>query len=302
MEIHPEVPEGTPDFRLARGGKRVYVEAKTVGPESDPFHRRPNEQDALNKLNTLKSSHFRIAVDMEGRLLKTLEREVVTRKFKGLLEAYEKCPEKVQRVIDARGRDAAPHEKIECGDWSLTGWLVPRPQETRAKHSEPPMVIGPHHAKRLDPIAPVRDALHAKAKTYKALDAPLVITVNPLIPHYNGMEHDLEVLRGDECIVYGLVPDDTQRYSRRRNKNTNGFWSQRNQDSPAAILTFWHADILNVSQADGCLHLNPRITPSILPDSFVRLPHFDASEGVVKEAEGESVAEILGFKGTVLNK
>ena len=115
MEIHPEVPEGTPDFRLARGGKRVYVEAKTVGPESDPFHRRPNEQDALNKLNTLKSSHFRIAVDMEGRLLKTLKREVVTRKFKGLLEAYEKCPEKVQRVIDARGRDAAPHEKIECG-------------------------------------------------------------------------------------------------------------------------------------------------------------------------------------------
>ena len=135
-------------------------------------------------------------------------------------------------------------------------------------------------------------------KTDKALDAPLVITVNPLIPHYNGMEHDLEVLRGDECIVYGLVPDDTQRYSRRR----NGFWSQRNKDSPAAILTFWHADILNVSQADGCLHLNPRITPSILPDSFVRLPHFDASEGVVKEAEGESVAEILGFKGTVLNK
>ena len=62
MEIHPEVPEGTPDFRLARGGKRVYVEAKTVGPESDPFHRRPNEQDALNKLNTLKSSHFRTAV------------------------------------------------------------------------------------------------------------------------------------------------------------------------------------------------------------------------------------------------
>ena len=46
-----------------------------------------------------------------------------------------------------------------------TGWLVPRPQETRAKHSEPPMVIGPHHAKRLDPIAPVRDALHAKELT-----------------------------------------------------------------------------------------------------------------------------------------
>ena len=298
VEIHPEVPEGTPDFRLTQGGKRVYVEAKTVGPGSDPFHRSPNEQDAINKLNTLRSPNFRIAVDMEGRLLKTLKSEVVTRKFKGLLDAYEKCPETVRQVIDARGRDAAPHEKIECGDWSLTGWLVPRPQDTRSKPSEPPIVIGPHHAKRLDPRAPVRDALHVKAKRYKTLDAPLVVAVNALIPHYNGMEHDMEVLWGDKCIVYGLGPDDTPLYSYRR----NGFWWQRNQERPAAILTFWHADIRNVSQAHGCLHLNPRITPSDLPDSFVRLPHSEASDGVVIKAEGESVAEILGFNGGVFNK
>ena len=74
LTFHPEI-EGTskrPDFLICRGSQKLYLEATVVGDRSGPFTRSANEQDVVNKLNSLTSSDFYLGVHMEGDLSRTL--------------------------------------------------------------------------------------------------------------------------------------------------------------------------------------------------------------------------------------
>ncbi len=134
--------EGAPSHRLPQRfqvhaglgakGEALYVEATTAGQTSNPFYRNRNEQDVIDELNlSLSSPHFFIGVDMEGTLKRTLGRGWVPSKFKKLLDAHD--PKDVQSLIDKCGLYAAPSERIECGDWTLTGWLVPALEDIQSR-------------------------------------------------------------------------------------------------------------------------------------------------------------------------
>ena len=58
VEIPTNVGGLTPDFRVSQKGISIYVEATAVGPKSNPFYRSRNEQDVIDKLNTLSSLYF----------------------------------------------------------------------------------------------------------------------------------------------------------------------------------------------------------------------------------------------------
>ena len=289
VEMQPKVSEQTPDFRVSQDGKTIYVEATTVGETSNPFYRGRNEQAVIDELNSsLSSPHFFIGVDMEGTLKKTLGRGCVPSKFKKLLDAHD--PKDVQSLIDKCGLYAAPSERIECGDWTLTGWLVPAFEHIPWGDSERPIVIEPYRARFLDPISSVRDALCIKAKKYSSLEAPLAIAVNALNPFYSPQECDIDVLWGNQSILSQIGPNARTQYVRQ----PNGFWSSKNNGGTAAVLRFKHADMLNMFQASVCLHVNPRNSSPRLPDALFRLPHCRISEGVIKRTEGEDVTQLLG--------
>ena len=292
VDVNPNLSGLTPDFRVTQGGESIYVEATAVGRQSDPFFRNHNELDVIDKLNGLSSPNFYIGVDMEGHLKKMLSRGYVTGRFKRLLEAHDS--KEVQGLIDQLGRQGAPSEKIECGDWTLTGHLVPRSQDRPFGDSARPIVMDGYAAKRVDPVTSVREALREKASTYRSLKIPLVIAVNAINPFYAPPESDIDVLWGDLRVSYGREPDSPLQYTRR----LNGFWSPGHTGEADAVLICKHADMLNMFQVSGCLYIDPRSNPPKLLDLVSQLPSCRVVEtGADREAirtYGEDIAKLLG--------
>ena len=287
-QIKPKVGKQTPDFRVGQGGKSIYIEATAVGLTSNPFHPSPNEQDVIDKLDTLKSSQFSLSLDMEGTLKRTISRRSLAENVKKLLNDNDL--DEVRAKIVKFGRRAAPYDKIKIGDWTLTVWLVPTPKDDRSRTSEIPIVRGRFSAKRIDPISSVRKALKKKAKKYRELDAPLILAVNTLNPYYSDEKSDADVLWGNLLIQYETGAHDRTQYVRQ----PNGFWSGESGGRTSGVLSFQNADMLNMSQVTARLHTNPGNDSSVLPDALSKLTHYVDSNGNLIRREGEDLAQLLG--------
>ena len=288
VEFEPRVEGLTPDFRVSQGDVSIYVDATSVGLTSNPFHPSRNEQDVIDTLNTLSSSHFSLWIDVEGKLQRTIPKRDLARRVERLLKDSD--PDEVRARIAKFGRHETPFEEIRYGDWTLTIWLVPTPEDERSTNSGQPIVKGRYRAKWIDPISSVREALRKKAKTYRELHAPLLIAVNALNPYYSPEECDPDVLWGDLRVQYGLGANDRTRYVRQ----SNGFWSSKRGARTAGVLSFQKADMLNMSQATARLHANPGNDSSAIPDALFRLPHCVASHGDIVRRAGDDVAQLLG--------
>ena len=291
LTVHPEIP-GTgkhPDFLACRDAQRLYFEATVTGKESGPYTRNRDEQDVLNKLNTLTSPNFRITIHIEGELKRTLSTNEIVRPFRELLDGHN--PDEVQCLIDEQGRNVAPSERIEHGDWSLEGWLSPIAPDKRKRDPTRPLIIGYHRGEFTDCVTPVQDALREKKKKARNLDAPFVIAVNTRDRFYHDREHDMEVLFGKEQLLYSKQhPDLPPEVGR----NSNGVWSRNSRID--AFLSCQRIDLWNLwHSASVCLYINPHKTNMTLPDALFRLPHAKGCNGKMQWLEGENIGEILGI-------
>ena len=291
LKVHPEITGAStrPDFLVCHSDQHFYLEATMTGQESGPFTRNRNEQDVIGKLNTLTSTDFYIGVHMKGKLLRTLGRERVVRLFKELLDDHN--PDEVQRLINEKGRKAAPSRSIECGNWSLQGWLKPISLEKRGNSRSRKIVIEPYLAARTNSVTPVRNALKKKGRKYRNLDAPLVVAMNARDMFYNGEVHDMEVLFGKEQLLYSKENPDLPPVS---NREPNGVWSQDSRID--AVLSFQRIDLRNLwHNASSCLYINPYKTNVALPDALFRLPHAKGYNGKMKRFEGEDIAQLVSM-------
>ena len=292
LKVHPEIA-GTmarPDFLVSRDHLRFYLEATVSGQRSEPFTRNRNEEDVIDKLNTLTHSKFGITVHLEGTLSRTLSRKNVLRPFKDLLKSH--SADEVQSLIDEHGSNAAPSQSIECGNWSLEGWLSPISPDKRLSEPSRQFVIGDHLGKYTDCATPVRDALKKKARKYRNLDAPLVLAVNTRDRFYNARQHDLEVLFGNEQLFYSK---DNLDAAPRPGRERNGVWSRGRGSQMDAFLSIQKVDMWNIYNASASLYLNPKNTHTVFPDALFRLPHVKVFDGEVKRFEGENIAQLVGI-------
>ena len=290
IDIHPNIKGGSkhPDF-LARhpDGGRFYLEATVVGELSGPFTRSANEQDVIDKLNTLTSSHFRIGVHMDGELLRTLARKDVIPPFQELMNAY--TTDEVKHKIDAGRMYAAPSQKIKCGNWTLEGWLVPNSAQDRSIVHSPQLVMEPYRAMRTDSVSRVKKALMKKAGNYGPLDAPLIVAVNARDMFYNGKRNDKEMLFGKEQLVYSGERLDSSAHI---DRIPDGLWSQNSKID--AVMRFQRVDFWNLINATVCLYTNPQKTNLVLSGTLFRLPHAELRDGHMKWFEGEDITHLVG--------
>ena len=290
LKVHPKITGAstTPDFHVCHGDQHFYLEATVTGQVSGPFTRNRNEQDVINKLNTLTSMDFQIGIHMEGKLSTTLGRERVVRPFKELLNAHN--PDEVQRLIDEKGPTAAPSRRIECRSWSLQGWLKPVALEKRGSSRAQQLVLDSYRALWTNPVIPVRKALKKKARKYGNLDAPLVVAVNARDMFYNGKDHDLEVLLGKERLLYSRENPDLPSVP---DRELNGVWSQNSRID--AVWRFQRIDFLNLwHNASACLYTNLHKTNVELPDALFRLPYANWYNGKMKWFDGEDLVQLIG--------
>ena len=294
LKIHPDI-RGTsthPDFLVSHRNQHLYLEATVAGKGHGPFTRNRNEEDVINKLNSLKSSRFYIGVIMNGELKKTLSEREVTTPFKELLDAY--TPEEVQRMIDEDDIYAAPSKKIEHCNWVLEGWLIPvSPEGTQSQQ----IVIDPYEARLLDDVSPVRRSLKEKGKKYLNtdskyldLDAPLVVAVHHRSVFYGYPDTDMAALFGDEELVYDAESLGSPPQIRHKR---NGFWHKSRRID--AVLMFNNIDSSNLQNASGCLYINPQSDDKTLPDSLFRLTHAKVLNDKMNWFEGENIAKLVGW-------
>lgn len=291
LEVHPEIAgsRARPDFLASRDHRRFYLEATVSGQRSGPLTRNRNEDDVLDKLNTLTHSRFGITVHMEGTLSRTLSRKIVLRPFKELLESHD--PDDVQREIDKHGSNSAPSRKIQCGNWNLEGWLRPILPIDPTMQLTRRFVIGHHFGAFTDCATPVRNAIREKARKYRNLDAPFVLAVNTRDRFYNAWQHDLEVLFGNERLFYS---NDNLDATPRIGREPNGVWSRGRGSKMDAFLSIQNVDMWNICNASASLYLNSKNTHTVFPDVLFRLPHAKVRNGKMNWFEGEHVAALVG--------
>ena len=290
VTVDPVIADGnkTPDFLVSRRNRCFYLEATAVGDEFGPFTLSPNEQDVVQKLNTLVSEHFSIRVDMKGTLSRTLGRGEVVQPFEQLLAAHH--PEAVRRLIEREGRSAVPTARVESDDWFLEGRLIPSDPTRPSRRDTQPFVRGFWRARYADSIRLVRNAVRKKAKRYPELDAPFVVAVHARDPFYNGRKCDQEVLFGREHLRYSTAsPDATAEIGRA----ADGVWSCGKGSRVHAFLRAQNVDLYNLSRASACLYVRPQCDV-LLPDAAFRLPHGIVVADEMRWIAGENVADLLG--------
>ena len=269
--------EKRPDFLAHPEHGRFYLEARAVHPTSSPATEDALEKDVVAKINTLRSSNFRIFAQVKGKLPRALSRDQVTRPFRELLETHD--PDAVQRRRDESGWRAAPSRKITCGDWSLQGWLRPIPQERRGDGNPRNMIIGPARAGGVGTPTQVRRAIVDKAGRYGRLDAPLVVACNVLDPFFNCVNDELDALFGREQVEF---VEEHPEFPVELTREPNGIWvgpgykpryTRLNAVMLFRNMTPWHLF------APVCLYLNPFVEESGLPAGLYRLPHAEVKDG-----------------------
>ena len=287
VEVHPTLPDscGRPDFLVCDGSRCFYLEAATTGRRSGPFTLTKIEQELIEELEKLTSSDFNLLIEITGELSQAKRRAPFRSKFnKLLLQGHD--PDEVKATVDAFGRGAAPSALYETGSWRIQAWLSPISRPARRRCKSRRIKVNFKSARRTNSIDPVRNKLKDKSKHYGDPQLPLVIAVQTRDIFYNGRQHDMEVLFGNERILY---VDDVPELD----CEPNGVWSKGHGMGIGAFLSVQKADIWNFPYASGCLYVNPSQSCIALPEALLRLPHGIVIQDKPTWVDGVEIGQLL---------
>ena len=287
VEVHPTLPDSNdrPDFLVCDGSKCFYLEAATTGRRSGPFTLTNTEQEVIEELEKLTSSDFNLLIEITGELSQSIRKAPLRSKFKKLLSQGHD-PDEVEANMDAYGSDAAPSALHEADGWRIQAWLSPISHLARRRDQTRRIRVNFKGARWTNSIDPVRNKLKYKGNNYGDPQLPLVIAVHTRDPFYNGQQCDMEVLFGNEGILY---VDDVPELGR----EPNGVWSRGHGTRIGAFFSLQKADIWNFPYASGCLYVNPSQSGIVLPEALLRLPHGIVIQGKMTWFDGVEIGQLL---------
>lgn len=271
VEVHPTLPDSDdrPDFLVCDGSKCFYLEATTTGRRSGPFTLRNTEQEIIEELQELTSSDFNLLIEITGELSQSIRKAPLRSRFnKLLLQGHD--PDVVKATVDACGSDAAPSVQYEADGWRIQAWLSPISRIARRCDQMRRIGVNFKDPRWTNSIDPVRNKLKEKGKNYGDPKLPLVIAVQTRDIFYNGRQHDMEVLFGND-----------------------GVWSTGHGMGIRGFLSVQKADIWNFPYASGCLYVNPSQSGIALPEALLRLPHGIVIEGKITWFDGVEISQLV---------
>ena len=286
LEVHPTVADSTdhPDFLVMDRSECFYLEAATTGRRSGPFTLTNTEQEVVEELEKLTSSDFNLLIEITGELTQSIRKAPLRSKFnKLLLQGHN--PDEVKATVDACGLDAAPSAQYETDGWRIRAWLSPISRPARRCDQMRRIGVNFKSPRRTNSIDPVRNKIKEKGKNYGDPQLPLVIAVQTRDIFYNGRQHDMEVLFGNERIlsVDGVTELD---------REPNGVWSMGHGAGIGAFFSVQKADIWNFPYASGCLYVNPSQSGVALPEALLCLPHGNVIQGKITWFDGLDIGQL----------
>ena len=286
-QVHPTLLDSRnhPDFMVCDGSKYFYLEAATTGSEDGPFTLKKIEQEAIEELEKLTSSDFNLLIEITGEMSQAIRKAPLRSTFNELLSKGHD-PEKVKATVDASRFDAAPSALYETDGWGIQAWLSPISRPARRPCQTRRIKVQFARARRTSRIDPVRNKLKGKGKNYGVPQLPLVIAVKTQDMFYNGRQNDMEVLFGNERILY---VDDVPELDR----EPNGLWSREHGTGIGAFFSVQKADIWNFRYASGCLYINPSQSGIALPEALLRLHRGIVVQGKMTWSDGVGIGQLL---------
>ena len=289
VETEPLIHGRTPDFgvteAISEGTINYLVEATNVHLGGD-FASSWNERCALDALDEIVSPDFSLWVETKGDLTLTPKKRGLKRPFEELIKTadYDDVRERWERSTSAGHIRTTPSATVQCGDWTLTGWLMPvgnRPNKGRF------IGIGPGKGGVLDDIGRTKSELYGKADSYKRLDNLIIALRGYGWP----LDRVDEALFGRSVLNF-YVPNDPAYAgpvpSPRERQILDGFWF--NSGGPInehiiGVLIFDGLYPQSVDRATAVFYANP-YTEKPMPAWTKAITHVEYDAGKVHFVEG----------------
>ena len=175
VEVEPTLAARhyNPDFWARREDESFYLEATVCGQDAGPLRATRNEADAMEKLRSALGDpsvdmHSHLWLRSEGDLNHTLPKKEIARPFIDLLRRTTAAEvEKSHASGIYRYRHQTKHrEEFKCGDWTLKGFLRPKPRDGVGH------VWGPARSAVGDASEAIRRGLAEKVKDWKRKGPP----------------------------------------------------------------------------------------------------------------------------------
>ena len=172
--VEPKIGTLTPDFGVAETWQDgTEIEYVVEASDIDIYHGTDfesdwNELQALDILDEIEAPQYRLYVETEGRLTVTLSKRGLKAPFEQLVRSA--SYEDVLATETRHWRDDTTHKaEFRHGDWSITGNLVPVPEERQPRRGRF-IGMGPAKSGGFNDIEKTKERLYEKAKRYKEID------------------------------------------------------------------------------------------------------------------------------------
>ena len=293
IEVHPELPGRStrPDFLMKRDGKSFYLEAVSVGQDSEQIAQDRRLREVHQILTDLKVRNFKLMLSTYAVGSTPLPTKRLRNELQTWLASLD--PNEVNQAVDTAisiGFGALPSFHWEDRDWSLEFRALPIRVEARGDLRSALGIFGPGEARIVDNVTGIRRALDSKKNKYGELEAPLVIALqsNTDIP-----TRDYEI----EQALYGVSPYRPHESPRHLDHLfQDGLWLTKagwRYGQIPQVVTATELKPWSITKIQPCLWetLEPSILMSVQPAWLARL---DLSVEA-RPLEAKTMAHCLGL-------
>ena len=298
IETQPVINNLTPDFRAIQkatdGNSITYVvEATDIDLErGTTLERLGNEEFAIDTLNEISSTDFRLYIETNGKLESPPRKRDLKRPFEDLIE--EANYEEVLSIAEQQdfARQEFPKASFSHGGWTIDGYLMPVLPKYRGKTADF-VINGPMKGANIDDIGKTKDKLYDKAKRYRNIDN-LVIALRC----DNSNDRLAEALFGSQQYTFYMHKDPTETAplpSPHLSQKLDGFWF--NSHGPQnrnviGVVVFYDVHPWALDRAKAVYFANPYVVKP-MPNWTRTITRAKYSDGKVQIVEGSTPHKFL---------
>lgn len=257
VNLHPSA--GGPnsrrvDFEIQAGGKRLFIEARTLTTSQETSLRDRLLAPVLDAIDEIVTPDFFLHVEVDGNLQKAIAIEPIKRHLIAWLKSLDYDKVKAETTGEGGHRNCPTSKWVQDGCiLEFTAWPkgTARGKPGRAIGMEFGGVFWNNTGQRL------RKILSAKARRYGKLNTPYVIAVN-VLDGFMDDECALEALYGQEAVQFLTYPDG--RRESKAIRQLNGLWRQHSGPRYTRVSGVLIASRLRpwcMPQSRLTLYLNP---------------------------------------------
>lgn len=218
VDIHPRIPSinARPDFKLARGGVELYMEATTLFPAHEhKLGRTQREGWIKDAIDLAHCPNFFIWLELERRGMEKPSPTAISRPIEKWTRSLD--PDAVARSIED-GQEP-PALSLAAKDWQLCLRAFPVKPEARDRPGHRPYGAGPMTSGGEEGRG-LRTVLTRKRRRYRNLDAPFILAVLST-SGFTDEEDVMEALFGSEAVTF----HENEPVSTRAIRRPDGLWT-----------------------------------------------------------------------------